>query len=260
MGLIAAIIFASLAVCASLIFFGLQMSKGSTAQSSDISSEMLAQQIDEGIQRFIKKQQDDQIKAQQEAERAQGEQASNVKKVSKETDHIRGNLNAKISLIEYSDFECPFCKRFHPTAQQVVDEYGGQVNWVYRHFPLGFHDPLATQQAQASECAAELGGNDTFWEYTDKIYATTNSNGRGMAQEDLTTIAVELGLNQGAFQECLDSGKYSEHVRQDIQEGSLAGVTGTPGNILLNNETGEAVTVAGAQPFSSVKAAIDRML
>ena len=86
-----------------------------------------------------------------------------------EDDHYKGSLSAKITLIEYSDFECPFCERFHPTAQQAVDEYNGQVNWVYRHFPLAFHS-TAQKKAEGSECAAEQGGDKAFWAFADELF------------------------------------------------------------------------------------------
>jgi protein-disulfide isomerase len=78
-------------------------------------------------------------------------------------DHIRGNPNAPVKIVEYSDMECPFCKRFHPTMQQTVDEYDGKVAWVYRHFPLDSIHSKARSEAIATECAGELGGNDMFW-------------------------------------------------------------------------------------------------
>ena len=109
--------------------------------------------------------------------RQAAQQAKNVRPVSAERDHIYGNPDAPISLIEYSDFECPYCKRFHVTAKSVVEAFDGKVNWVYRHFPLAFHNPGAQKQAEASECASELGGNDAFWKYTDALYARTKSGG-----------------------------------------------------------------------------------
>ncbi len=88
--------------------------------------------------------------------------------------------------MEYSDFECRYCKRFHPTAKAVVQAYAGKVNWVYCHFPLGFHNPGAQKQAAASECANELGGNYAFQKYTDAIYARTRSNGKGFPVANLS--------------------------------------------------------------------------
>ncbi|MDP1721771.1 MAG: DsbA family protein [Candidatus Gottesmanbacteria bacterium] len=184
--------------------------------------------------------------------------AKDVPKVTKD-DHVRGDRNARIALVEYSDIECPFCKRFHPTAQQVVDAYKGKVMWVYRHYPLAFH-ANAQKEAEASECANELGGNDAFWKYLDAVYDRTTSNGTGFALDKLVPIAVEIGLNEAKFKGCLDSGRYASHVKDDMNGGSKAGVTGTPGNILLDTKTGKTNLIPGAVPFETMKAAIDEML
>ena len=85
-------------------------------------------------------------------------------------DHIRGSLDADIIIVEYSDFECPFCARFHPTMGQIVNEYDGKVAWVYRQFPLEQIHAKARPLAEGSECVAELGGNDAFWAYTDYVF------------------------------------------------------------------------------------------
>ncbi len=186
------------------------------------------------------------------------QEAKDVPKVSKD-DHVRGDRNAKIALIEYSDMECPFCKRFHPTAQQVLDAYKGKVMWVYRHYPLAFH-ANAQKEAEAVECANELGGSDAFWKYLDTVYERTTSNGTGFALDKLVPLAVELGLNEAKFKECLDSGKYATHVKADMDGGTKAGVTGTPGNILLDTKTGKTRLIPGAVPFETMKSAIDEML
>lgn len=176
-----------------------------------------------------------------------------------ERDHIRGERLARVLLIEYSDLECPFCKRFHPTAQKAVDEYKGEVAWVYRHFPLDQIHSKADKEAEAVECAAELGGEDGFWKLTGKIYEVTPSN-NGLNLDDLPKLAGEVGLDQAKFKTCLDSGKYASRVEEDYQSGIKAGVQGTPGNILLDTKTGKTVSIPGAVPFESLKSSIDSLL
>ena len=185
-------------------------------------------------------------------------QAGEVSPVT-EDDYIKGNRNARIALIEYSDMECPFCKRFHPTAQQVVDEYGDDVMWVYRHFPLEQLHSKAPKQAEATECAGKLAGNEGFWALTDKIFEVTPSN-NGLDNSTLPNLAAEVGINKSAFQTCLDSGEMAQNVEDDYQSGLKAGVAGTPGNILLDTKTGESILIPGAVPYPQVKQAIDEML
>jgi len=195
------------------------------------------------------------------AENNQPQQPQSAKDVIpvSENDHVRGDRNARIALIEYSDLECPFCKSFHPTAQQVVDEYDGQVMWIYRHFPLDQIHAKADKEAEAVECANELAGNDGFWALLDKIFEVTPSN-NGLVLDDLPKLAGEVGIDEGAFKECLDSGKYAQHVEDDYQGGIEAGITGTPGNILLDTKTGETILVPGALPFEQIKQSIDSLL
>lgn len=174
-------------------------------------------------------------------------------------DHVRGSRNARIALIEYSDTECPFSKRYHPTAQQAFDTYNGKVMWVYRHYPLAMH-VNAQKEAEATECANELGGNDMFWRYIDAIYDRTSSNGTGYALDQLVPLAKEFGLNEATFKNCLDSGKYTQSVKDDLDGGTRAGVTGTPGTILLDTKTGKTALISGAVPFEQLKQSIDEML
>ena len=164
----------------------------------------------------------------------------------REDDHVLGNRDASIVLIEYSDFDCPYCSRFHPTMKQVMAEYGDEVAWVYRHFPLAIH-PDAQRKSEASECVAELGGNDAFWAFADGIF-----EGRGT---DLNALASESGVDSAAFTNCLSSGKYTQDVKTEMAGGQQAGVTGTPGTLLVVD--GEAQLLSGALPFASVKQVID---
>lgn len=193
----------------------------------------------------------------QPSEPAVAQPAGKVKPVSKD-DHVRGNEKASVTLIEYSDIECPFCKRFHPTVLRLMKEYEGKVKWVYRHFPLSFH-ANAQKEAEATECAASIGGNDAFWKYTDALYERTTSNGTGFALDQLVPLAKELGIDEGRFKECLDSGKMAQKVQQDFTEGQAAGVDGTPGNILVAKD-GTSVIVPGAVPYETLKSQVDQML
>lgn len=175
-----------------------------------------------------------------------------------DTEYIRGNKNASVTLIEYSDLECPFCQRFHPTVIQLLDEYKGKVAWVFRHFPLSFH-ANAQKEAEATECAGALGGTDAFWKYTDAIFERTTANGTGFALDKLVPLAKELGLDEGKFKECLDSGRMAEKVKQDFTEGQSAGVDGTPGSILLT-KSGKSALVPGAVPYDVLKSQVDQLL
>lgn len=181
------------------------------------------------------------------------------------SDHILGNPDAPIKIVEYSDTSCPFCKSFHPTMRAIMDEYGknGDVAWVYRHYPLAQIHPKANREAQAMECAAELGGNDKFWAYTNRIYeitpAVTNSNPQGLDDAQLPLIAQYVGLDKTAFLECLNSGRTAKLVDQDFISGQKAGVTGTPFSYILIQD-GTNVPIAGAQQYGDIKKAIDSLL
>lgn len=174
-------------------------------------------------------------------------------------DHIRGNPNAPVKIVEYSDFECPFCKRFHETMKQVMDEYGkdGKVAWVYRHFPLDqLHPVKARKEAVASECAAELGGNDAFWKYIDRFFDLTPSNNQTNIDNVLPQIAKEIGLDEAKFASCLASTKYDKHIEDEVQNAQATGGNGTPWSIVVG-KNGKKYPLSGAQPISAVKQLID---
>lgn len=224
------------------------------------NQQLIDQAVERGIQRYLDRQRVERDKANTEQARMAQEKAKKVRRPSADRDHIRGDPQATISLIEYSDFECPFCKRFHETPKKLLETHKGQLNWVYRHFPLTFHNPGAQKQAEASECAAELGGNDAFWRYTDALYERTKAGGKGFPIEQLVPLAVELGLNKAGFERCLESGRYAERVKADTEEGAAAGVSGTPGSILLNQQTGAVRFLSGALPEATFNASIAELL
>lgn len=183
----------------------------------------------------------------------------NLPPIDLQQEHYRGEPNASIAIIEYSDFECPFCKRHHSTMQQLMTQYSKDVLWIYRHFPLGFH-ANAQKEEEAVDCAAEQGGNDTFWKFADIIFEKTTSNGTGFPLDQLSVVAKQLGLDAGRFQSCLDNNTYADHVKSVMAAGSALGITGTPGNIVVNRKTQENRLLSGALPIEQFKAAIDQLL
>lgn len=172
-------------------------------------------------------------------------------------DHVYGDVNAPITLVVFSDTECPFCKRFHPTMKQVVDNYKGKVNLVYRHFPLAQLHSKAPKEAEATECAAELGGNAGFWKYLDRMMEITPSND-GLDAAKLPEIAKEVGLDQKKFEECYASGRHASKVQAQYNEGLAAGAQGTPYGVILAGD--QKIPVPGAVPLEQIKATIDPLI
>lgn len=178
-----------------------------------------------------------------------------VRPVDANRDHIRGAADARVTLIEYSDTECPFCKRFHPTLQQAVREYDGKVRWVYRHYPLDALHQKARKEAEATECAAEQG---KFWEYVDRLFEVTPSND-GLEEAKLGEIAKEVGLDPAAFETCRTSGKFAARVQEDLDDAEKAGGQGTPHTIIISPQ-GETIPFPGAQPYDNMKQVLDGLL
>ena len=236
------------------------MKHNSVGGGATMDEKSLTRKIDKGVEKYIQKMMEARQKDSGQRAKDSEAKAKNVRPVSKTRDHIYGNPDALISLIEYSDFECPFCKRFHATPKKVVEAFNGKVNWVYRHFPLGFHNPMAQKLAEVTECANELGGNDAFWKFTDYLYANSKSNGKGVSDSEISAYATKIGLDSKLLQTCIKSGKYTQRVKDDFNEGAKSGISGTPGNIILNNKTREVTVKSGAYPFEGFKAVINKML
>ncbi len=167
--------------------------------------------------------------------------------VIKETDHILGNPQASVTIIEYSDFECSFCKGFHPTIRKIIDNYPNDVRWIYRHFPLDKIHSQATPAAEASECAAEQG---KFWQFADGLF----ENQPELGKEAYQKLVQQLELNTEKFNSCLSSKKYQNKVKEDLQEGIKAGVKGAPAAFINNR------LVSGTIPYNQLETIIKQAL
>jgi protein-disulfide isomerase len=174
-------------------------------------------------------------------------------------DHILGNPQAQVKVVEYMDLECPHCKAFQTTLHQVMEHYGaaGQVAWVSRPFPLASIHSKAPQEAQAAECAAEQGGDTAYFKFTDKLFEVTPSN-NGLDLTQLPVIAGQVGLNVDQFNSCLSSNKYAQKVSDSYTEAIKLGAQGTPFTLIMVGD--QAVVLNGNQPYDSMVAAIDAVL
>lgn len=191
---------------------------------------------------------------------------NNPVKVSVDDDPVLGDKNAPVTIIEFSDYECPFCKRhFDQTLPQLIKEYinTGKVKLVYRDLPLSFHDPMATTEAIAANCARAQGDDKTYYKFHDEIFKRTKSNGNGLTVDDLYKISSDLKLDTTKLKTCMDDPKQKEEVQKDLTDAASVGASGTP-SFFIGKSTDdgiiEAVLTSGAQPFSVFKTIIDEKL
>ena len=166
-------------------------------------------------------------------------------------DHVKGDANAPVTMIEYSDFQCPYCGSFEPTVDQVLKQYGSKVRFVYRHFPLSFH-PNAMPAALAAECAGEQG---KFWQFHDALFANQDKE----SDTYYTQLATDNKLNMKKFADCVSTKKYEAKITAQAAAGGAAGINGTPGTFLIGKD-GTATPITGAVPAATFTAAIDKLL
>lgn len=171
---------------------------------------------------------------------------------------IYGNVNARFTLVEFSDLECPFCKRFHETPKQIVENSKGNVNWQWKHLPLGFHNPAAKRQALAAECVREQKGNKAFWVFIDDVFQQSRGNGQGVP--NLAALVEGVGANVDQVKECMSEGRYSDKIDQEAQQAANNGINGTPATFVVDNTTGKTQLLTGAQPPQAIMAAIRKMM
>ena len=167
--------------------------------------------------------------------------------VSTEDAPVRGPADAPVTIVEFSDFECPFCKQAHPTLKQLLERYPGKVRLAYRDFPLDSIHPQARRAAEAARCAQDQG---KFWEYHDVLFTQSPQ----LALEDLRRYAGQVGLDVTTFDGCLAAGVHKATVQRDLDEGNRLGITGTPA-FFINGRT-----LSGAQPLDAFTRLIDQEL
>ena len=185
--------------------------------------------------------------------------AKDVPKVQA-NEHIFGNPNAPIKIVEYTDLECPFCKKFHGTMKQVMEKYGasGQVAWVVRNFPLSQLHPNAPKLALAAECVADVGGNDAYWKFLDEVFKRSPIN-TFFDFTELDAAVSAVGVDVAKFTSCYDSGKHQDKIQKEFNDAVASGGKGTPFNMLVNR-SGKNIEIPGAQEYDYVVGAIEAAL
>jgi protein-disulfide isomerase len=171
---------------------------------------------------------------------------------AEESDHVRGNPNASITVIEFGDFECPFCARLHPTLSRLVEE-NDDVSWIYRHFPLSIHSN-AFSAAVASECIAQLAGEEAFWDFADKAFSNQRRLGTSFYQE----VAQSHGIASPALNTCLKDQSVSREVEKDFEETVRLGGRGTPFVVIISKQ-GQLIPFSGALPYNQISGLIEQV-
>lgn len=179
-------------------------------------------------------------------------QKADIRLPSAQSDHWQGSPSAPIVLVEYSDFQCPFCSMIYPTLKKIVDESNGQIAWAYREFPLSSIHPQAEPAANAAECIAEQLGNEGFWKFADEVF----SNQSAIEPQYYAGLAKQFGADPAKFVQCVSSKKYQSKIDADTAEAQSTGANGTPYTVVVNTKTGKAVPVSGALPYEQIMAVI----
>ncbi len=176
-----------------------------------------------------------------------------------ETDYIRGNPNAPILIVEYSDYDCPFCKTFHTTMNQIMNEYAvdGKIAWVYRQYPIPELHPNAPRISESALCVGDLGGNDAFWKFTDQVFEERRLE-EGTNISKIPDYAKEAGVDEAAFKNCLETGKMRDVLAASLKDGAQAKIEGTPNSfVIIGNQR---APIEGAQPYDVIKQIVENLL
>lgn len=176
-----------------------------------------------------------------------------------EKDYILGNPNAPILLVEYSDYECPFCQQYHQTLNQIMDEYGvtGKVAWAYRQFPLTELHPNAAKISEAALCVGDIGGSDAFWKFTNLIFEGRQP-GEFTNVTKIPSFAEQSGVTIDDYAKCLNEGRMKTELAEQMSDGVKAGAYSTPYTVLIVGN--QQVVISGAQPYDTVKGIVQNLI
>jgi len=176
------------------------------------------------------------------------------------SDHILGNPEARVIVVEYSDIDCPYCKDFQKTMHRIMSDYGpkGEIAWVYRHFPLTVLHKNAAKHAEAAECAALEGGNEAFFAFIDAIHEASPDRNQ-FNPDNYGAIATKIGIDAAKLAVCLAEGTFAARVAEDAKNAADAGGNGTPYTVLITDGV-PSVPIAGAVPYEALVEVIDRAL
>lgn len=186
-------------------------------------------------------------------------------KTSIDNDPYLGDKNkAKVAIVEFSDYECPFCKRFYDESfKQIKEKYVDtqKVIFVYRDLPI--HDAPSIKDATAAECVAKIGGNEKYFEMAGLIFGNVQPGGQGLPNDTLFKLTGQIGIDKNQFESCLNNNNFKDEINKDAQDAAAAGINGTPGFVIGKLDRNGQVSgevVSGAQPYNSFEAAIERQL
>lgn len=184
-----------------------------------------------------------------------------AKKITSEWTYILWNPDAEITWIEYSDLECPFCKRLHEawTIEEIMEAYDWKVNFIFKQFPLDFH-PQAPMEAEALLCAWDLAWNDKYYEFIKKIFDNSKTNWRSYTKESISELWATIWIDKTELLSCIESWKFKQKSQDEMAEWQSFGISWTPWNVLINNKTGEWDKLPWAYPTASFKQKIDSLL
>jgi protein-disulfide isomerase len=169
-------------------------------------------------------------------------------------DHIVGSVNAPIALVEYSDFQCPYCQMIYPSLKKAVAESNGQISWVMREFPLYQIHPQAMPAANAAECIAAQGGSDAYFKYADTVFA----NQASLNADYSASLAKGMGLDMAKYNTCITNSTYLDRIQAETADAENSGGNGTPYTVIINTKTGKQYPISGALPYAQIAAVIEQ--
>lgn len=176
-----------------------------------------------------------------------------------DTDYIRGNPNAPILLIEYSDYDCPFCKQFHDTMNRIMDDFGvdGRVAWVYRQYPIEQLHPNSPRISEAALCVGDIGGNTAFWQFSDLIFEQREFDALTNVVR-LPEYAERVGVDRADYIACMDSGRMEQAVLDSVKDGFDAGIRGTPYTYVVAGN--QQAVINGARSYETINGVVGNLL